>query len=327
MSFGGNSGFERIGSAIVVSLTERKLSLSHQSSTGGIHPIRWRPINESLINPTRENNIALRINYEKAHNGIPVLSISLESLQIKGQSLSIRDELDVGALLGLTIDDPDAFVAATGFGGSNPGILTNWKCSPSGSNGTTTWRLGLNLQVPKTLHILFSQKSLRRYDKLFWFLLKLRRVSHELNSIWLSRLRSPDVPLQHWKLRSRMAFVLSTFHNYLENEVLASQFAKLTKSFDGINDLQVLHSAHERFLQEICKQSFVEIGSVCSCLQRIFKLCMEFCEVTKGTEDVSVQRIESIETNFEQQFSFLRGILTRICPVLSHQLNFNGFYH
>jgi len=110
---------------------------------------------------------------------------------------------------------------------------------------------------------MFSPDVIEKYNTLFRFLLPIKRVQLELQSVWSSKVRS----MKHFSsnphfrqamlLRQHMSFLIDNIYAYLQLDVLESQWSALVHGVDTSQDFEEVRLLHDRYLVSIMDQCFL----------------------------------------------------------------------
>ena len=131
-----------------------------------------------------------------------------------------------------------------------------------GDIGWDIFCLEYNISLP--LSIIISKKNLLDYQKMFIFLLKIKRIEYsqehqEWRKIMTTCHYIDDKKYDFFrkKIKTILQFnqeiihFIITLHNYLTLEVLETQYKKLLKKFKTINNLDELIIAPDEFINNI----------------------------------------------------------------------------
>nr|KAG5690685.1 hypothetical protein BaRGS_013471 [Batillaria attramentaria] len=109
-----------------------------------------------------------------------------------------------------------------------------------------------------------------RYNRVFRFLLAVRRTQQDLQSTWqlqmLSKAKVKDTGQSAgtaavWQLRHHMSFLVDNLQYYLQVDVIESQYGLLLDQINSTRDFEAVKLAHEQFLAALLAQSFVHMKS------------------------------------------------------------------
>ncbi|BFY98455.1 hypothetical protein BsWGS_01495 [Bradybaena similaris] len=208
----------------------------------------------------------------------------------------------------------------------------------------TGWRgLGLTYSVRWPLHIFFTPSMLEKYNRIFRFLLAVRRTQLDLQHCWSLQMFnkaafvSPAASAT-WQLRTHMAFLVDNLQYYLQVDVIESQYKILLDKVNATKDFEAAKIAHEHFLASLLAQSFIHMKTVFTCLHEILELCSVFCRLLVGAEnpmsDRDTQHLQEITLSFQRHSSLLFRILSGVRsqsgrPHLAQlllRLDFNKFF-
>ncbi|XP_071096786.1 gamma-tubulin complex component 4-like [Haliotis cracherodii] len=216
-------------------------------------------------------------------------------------------------------------------GTSGGTVETGWKC------------LGLTCTIQWPLHIFFTPNILDKYNRIFRFLLAVKKTQTDLQSCWTFQmqrkkktLRTEEAP--KWQLRTHMMFLVDNLQYYLQVDVIESQYGILLEKINSTGDFEAVKLAHEQFLVTLLSQSFVHMKSVSSCLYDILELCSTFSRLVNEAESANIThtipQLQTIAKNFQRQSSLLFKILSSVrshnaSPHLAQlllRLDFNRYF-
>ena len=100
---------------------------------------------------------------------------------------------------------------------------------------------------------MFSPDVTEKYNTLFRFLLPIKRVQLELQYIWTSKVRSMKHLDQEpvfrltLQLRQHMSFLIDNIYQYLQVDVLESQWIKLNVGVKASRDFEEVRMLHDQY--------------------------------------------------------------------------------
>ena len=131
-----------------------------------------------------------------------------------------------------------------------------------GDIGWDIFCLEYNISLP--LSVIINKKNLLDYQKMFIFLLKIKRIEYsqehqEWRKIMTTshNMTTKKYDFFRKKIKTSLQFnqeiihFIISLHNYLTLEVLETQYKKLLKKFKIINNLDELIEAHDEFINNI----------------------------------------------------------------------------
>ena len=128
----------------------------------------------------------------------------------------------------------------------------------------------LEYKVDLPLNVVFNNKLLKDYQKLFFFFWKIKRIEYSQNNhIWkkvktFNQLINTKLDFMKKAVQISIHFnqeiihFMSNLHNYFALEVLESQYKKLMNELPKVNDLNELILKHKLFLDNIKKQCLLD---------------------------------------------------------------------
>ena len=220
-------------------------------------------------------------------------------------------------------------------------------------------RLQWTFKMKWPLHTIFKPNVMEKYNHLFQFLLKVKRIQSALHKVWSIQMRKQQVSdasnnqLTNISLstnlstnvqcqcRSQMQFFVDNLQYYLQADVLESHFSHLLKKIqkNSDSDFESITIAHDNFINALLSQCFVMSGVVCTSLIEILDLCEQFCDViVTSSLNVSKEEVnEQINMLWKLYlkktylfFQVLNGVCSSQCnPHISQltlRLDYNRYY-
>ena len=161
--------------------------------------------------------------------------------------------------------------------------------------------VGLTYDVQWPLHVLFTDDVIEEYDRLFRFLLKLRRCQLALQNTWtFTTKKECDISPKLLRLRSNLAFLIDNLQYYIHVDVLETNYTVLFDKINKTDDYEAIKKAHDEFLGALRAWTFqnmdtTAVSNFIVCLTQIaFIICNQFIE-QKSNE----MWISSVETKYE----------------------------
>jgi gamma-tubulin complex component 3 len=172
----------------------------------------------------------------------------------------------------------------------------------------------LEYKVDLPLNVIFSNKLLKDYQKLFLFFWKIKRIKYgQINHLWKKikniNYNSNKNNTSNKKLiRTSIIFnqeivhFITNLHNYFSLEVLETQFKKLKLDLSKVKDLDELIKKHKIFVENIKKQCLLDDDNkiIIIKISEIFDIILKF----KKVFDVLYSFI--YEINYENNYNFTR---------------------
>ena len=161
----------------------------------------------------------------------------------------------------------------------------------SASVGDIGWDIFcLEYKVDLPLSIIFNNKLLKDYQKLFFFFWKIKRIEYSVNNhIWkqvriLNQLlknkedfmkRSIQISI---KFNQEIIHFISNLHNYLALKVLETQYKKLIDELPKVNNLNELIVKHRNFVEMVKKQCLLDEHNIVinKKIMNIFDIILKF---------------------------------------------------
>lgn len=218
--------------------------------------------------------------------------------------------------------------------------------------------ISLEYSIDWPLQLFVTPEVLSKYQRIFQYLLRLKRTQMELEKSWAFAMhqdhidfaklrndsRKSSVP-QHrrqrlrpmWHVREHMAFLIRNLQFYIQVDVIESQWNVLQSHIQNSQDFTELVGFHQEYLAALISQSFLDIGSVSRILDGIMKLCLQFCwKIENDESNRTTSELGHIAEEFNKKSNSLYTILrssrlagSQRAPFLRQfllRLNFNSFF-
>lgn len=116
----------------------------------------------------------------------------------------------------------------------------------------------LRYKVKWPLHLLFSPAVLENYNELFRFLIRIKKMQHDLHVVW-SNHREAKIERSNELLqfRNKLMFLIDNLQYYLQVDVLESQFSIMMGKIEGTRDFEQIQRAHSCFQANILGLCFL----------------------------------------------------------------------
>ncbi|EEH55146.1 uncharacterized protein MICPUCDRAFT_945, partial [Micromonas pusilla CCMP1545] len=224
--------------------------------------------------------------------------------------------------------------------------------------------LELDYAVPWPLGLILTKNTIARYNKLFQYLLRLKRAQLALDDAWC-RVQADHVFYGEGvrggsrgrgrgerggafeacqRVRHDIAFLVNNWTTYLQVDVIESQFRRAaTRIAEAPDDFAEAQRAHRSFLAACTAQSFLDLESVSAIIENIMQLAGALCAEVKGLppdgsppSPETMVEVDSIGAKFARQATGLYTILrsNRLANdpkapylrLLLLRLNYNDFF-
>ncbi|CAH0551488.1 unnamed protein product [Brassicogethes aeneus] len=197
--------------------------------------------------------------------------------------------------------------------GENDKTYLKFELATSRSNisKTNLWaRLKINFEVNWPLHIVFHPKVMELYNKLFCYLLRMKKTQIDLHKLWqLHALKKgSSVDRRVWTLRQKLMFLVNNLQYYLQVDVIEAQFSVLLKAVKNASEFEDIIKLHHDFVSNLLAKTFLltpddsqtydskhklyqipaiqynEPSKVYNVIIHLLELCDEFCLVATTWE-------------------------------------------
>ncbi|XP_047047924.1 gamma-tubulin complex component 5-like isoform X2 [Lolium rigidum] len=197
--------------------------------------------------------------------------------------------------------------------------------------------LNFTYKVSWPLDLIANTESLKKYNKVMGFLLKVKRAKFVLDEtrkwMWKGRGSTAHNFKQHLIVGQKLLHFVDAFHQYVMDRVYHSAWTELCNGMASATTLDEVMEVHESYLSSIQRQCFVASDKlwalIASRVKTILGLALDFHNVeqtlgTGGTAPAVRARCEMELDRIEKQFDECVVFLLRI---LSFKLNVGHFPH
>uniref|UniRef100_A0ACD5XM45 Uncharacterized protein n=1 Tax=Avena sativa TaxID=4498 RepID=A0ACD5XM45_AVESA len=197
--------------------------------------------------------------------------------------------------------------------------------------------LNFTYKVSWPLDLIANTESLKKYNQVMGFLLKVKRAKFVLDETrkWMWKGRGSTAPnfKQHLIVGQKLLHFVDAFHQYVMDRVYHSAWTELCDGMASATTLDEVMEVHEAYLSSIQRQCFVASDKlwalIASRVKTILGLALDFHNVeqtlgTGGTSPAVRTRCEMELDRIEKQFDECVVFLLRI---LSFKLNVGHFPH
>lgn len=212
----------------------------------------------------------------------------------------------------------------------------------------------INYRVSYPLTLLFDEQSMAKYNRIFFFLIRLRRINDLLKIIWdftnSAELRrsSLDVYTKIRKvqfLRQKMQQFINNLMQYILNEIVDKLWTKFHQNLHKIVRFEDILILHKDYLNAALDKCFIlkkdsRVGELMkhmlSLIQELYKLCihLEFSDEVRRETIKSpsfMSKINTLDKSFDQYSVFFYKLIKSLAEKgmfkeLFLRIDFNGYY-
>ena len=200
-------------------------------------------------------------------------------------------------------------------------ILLN---SSQGDIGWDIFCLEYNVKLP--LNVIFNNKLMKEYQKLFLFFWKIKRIKYgQINYIWkkIKNLNYNSIRIKNKSFIKKLintsiifnqeiVHFITNLHNYFSLEVLETQYKKIKSDLSKIKNLDELIKIHKLFVENIKKQCLLdddnrtliikisEIFDIILKFKKVFDVLYSFAFEINYGNNYNFNRIKNIEDYLKQ---------------------------
>jgi len=197
--------------------------------------------------------------------------------------------------------------------------------------------LKIHLHITWPLNIILNQTNLEVYNKIFTFLAGVKRTLWALQSVRLSSLPAIEMRMEtddgfsndtsksfdesslplHANchrlqlLRAWLLFFTTTMHGYFMSRVVHFTEIELKESLKNANDLDMIISAHESYLNRIHDQCFLhpKVKMLREAVIMVFKIGLELHHVITNQVSINYRSLIAWEEKYRKCHNFLADTL------------------
>lgn len=119
-------------------------------------------------------------------------------------------------------------------------------------------QIEMNFEIIWPLHIIFHPGAMNLYNKLFNFLLRIKKAQYDLEMLWLNHMEGKhNIHRGIWTLRNTLLFLINNLQYYMQVDVIEAQFAVLNKSITNAQNVENIIKLHAEFLGNLMSRAFL----------------------------------------------------------------------
>jgi len=208
-----------------------------------------------------------------------------------------------------------------------------------GSEAVEAWsQLSIQYAVSWPLHLIITPSAIFKYNKIFSFLLLIRRAQNSLNQMWtdmmmkerFGRRESKELDEVVWETRLHISFLVSNIQSYVLSDVLDTQKMKLSKKLEETKSFETVKEAHEQFLTDVSAHIFLLNPKVVKIMKDLLTMSLAFVQAASTNPQAALSMCE----NLNLKAVLLLQLLTKMRQKLqgSHlaqlllRLDFNRYF-
>lgn len=154
-----------------------------------------------------------------------------------------------------------------------------------GDTGWDIFSLEYIIKIPLT--VIFNKNLLLRYQELYKFFWKLKKLEYNQSQIWRNffyhshnlKKKFDSIRKQLHKtmlVNQQIIHFCSNLHNYIALEVLETEWKNILEKLEKVEFLDDLIELHETFVKNILERSLINYPDIHKKLEKIFDLIMRF---------------------------------------------------
>jgi len=178
-------------------------------------------------------------------------------------------------------------------------------------------QLTLQYAVPWPLHLVVTPASLEKYNRIFSFLLLVRRTQSALHQLWADVMFKSRISKRQGRsstnrtidgvaeTRQHMTFLVDNLQYYLMADVLETQVSGLSSKLKNSKSFEDVKNFHDSFLNQVQASIFLHNAQVNKCLVHTLDVCLQFCNASADDQI-------PLCTTFSRHSSLLLQLLTSL---------------
>ena len=113
-----------------------------------------------------------------------------------------------------------------------------------------------------------------------------------------------------------MSFLIDNLYQYLQVDVLESQWSKLVDGVQASRDFEEVRILHDRYLDSVIEQCFLNLPDVLKALQGVLHMCSGLCRLLRGIDEDQMknrsfeEQFWKLKVNFERQSNAVFTLLS-----------------
>eukprot|EP00899_Mesostigma_viride_P015699 jgi/Mesvir1/2412/Mv22150-RA.1 len=241
-------------------------------------------------------------------------------------------------------------------GGAGPG--DGGSSAAAAASVPRSWdAITLEYKVDWPLHMLLTPEALDRYNTVFQFLMRLKRVQILLEAAWKRGMTGDrsgagagkggaggsggqsrrGQRMAVWRLRHHMTYLITNLQYYIQVDVIEVQYGLLQERVRTSEDFHEVMRAHQEYTTALVSQTFLDIDVIAKLLNEIVGQAQELCKLIESEEgggDMAVldQLAQDFSVKSNSLYTTLRSNRlagSKRAPVLRQfllRLNYNDFF-
>jgi len=184
----------------------------------------------------------------------------------------------------------------------------------SGDIGWNVFTLHYHVELP--INIIFNESVMKKYQRVFVFLMKIKLAKSVLNESWLDQMRGshhvsvfPDVHyVRHcaYLVRNAMNELLQIVESYFMFDVLEASWTEFEHNAHESRDMDGLIASHSKYINEIMKKCFLNSEDEQKLKRPLEDILSQIHQFTSMMQQLAPQ-LQSIQHKREQKLAALRS--------------------
>lgn len=156
---------------------------------------------------------------------------------------------------------------------------------PAGSmhSGDVIENIQIASKIKWPLHYLFSPHVMDNYNKIFRFLLQLKKAQMDILSVWMdvNHYNSIRLKMLAVEIRNQLLALIGNLQNYCFTDVIATEMNIFTLTIESTDTYTELQKGLLIFQNNIINQLFLTTDEVMACFKKIFDSCEVFAKLIR----------------------------------------------
>ncbi|KAK9512625.1 hypothetical protein O3M35_001007 [Rhynocoris fuscipes] len=177
--------------------------------------------------------------------------------------------------------------------------------------------IAIDCKINWPLHYLFSPQVIENFNKMFRFLLRVKKAQMDVSSVWMDINHISDIKLRILaiEIRNQLLALIGNLQNYCFTDVIANECNLLMFQVEKSDTYTELQTALTEFQSKVMRQLFLMTDKISTFFITIFDLCEIFSKLIHKSSssyiDTSLTMFKAnLEKTIESMFNFLEKFET-----------------
>jgi len=182
-------------------------------------------------------------------------------------------------------------------------LLQKVRLIVGGEPGVESWsQINIQFAVSWPLHLIITPSAISRYNKIFSFLLLIRRTQNALSQLWTEMMKKErggqrehkNLETTVWETGRHISFLVSNIQSYVMSDVLETQRVKLVSSLAKTKSFETVRASHEQFLTDVSAHLFLMNPKVFKILRDLLSSSLTFAHTVTDNPQAAAGMCEKL---------------------------------